>query len=164
MGSELVSTHFPEKEGSTEQTEGSTALLSYKDIFNQCLPYYLSIGMTYDQFWHDDVELVKYYRRAHEMKQDRKNQELWLQGRYVYDALCSAAPLYRFTMKGGKIEALPYTKEPYPRTEKQAREMQKREEKAQMEKMKADLEAKVASINKAFAEKQKEKEVVNDAE
>lgn len=165
MGSELVSTQFPssEKEGSNGQQQVSTtAPLSYTDTFNQCLPFYLSIGMTYEQFWYGDCTLVKPYRQAFEMKQDRENQRLWLQGRYFYDAICAASPLFRFSMKGGKIEAMPYTEEPYPRNAKQARELQERKDKEAMEKMRVDMEAKMAAWNKAFEEKQKENEVTDD--
>ena len=161
MGGELVSSQFPSptKEGSNGQQQVSTtAPLSYADTFNQCLPFYLSIGMTYEQFWHGDCTLVIPYRKAFEMKQDRENQRIWLQGRYIYDALCAASPLFRFSMKGGKIEALPYVEEPYPRTEKQYREMQERKEKEQMEKMRVDMEVKMAAWNKAFEEKQKQEE------
>ena len=165
MGGELVSSQFPsnQKEGSNGQQDVSnTAPLSYTDTFEQCLPFYLSIGMTYDQFWYGDCLLVKPYRRAFEMKQDRENQRIWLQGRYIYDALCAASPLFRFSMKGGKIEAMPYLEEPYPRTEKQYRELQERKEKAQMEKMRSDMEAKMAAWNKDFEKKQNENEVTND--
>lgn len=140
----------------------TTAPLSYVDTFNQCLPFYLSIGMTYEQFWHGDCTLVIPYRKAFEMKQDRENQRIWLQGRYIYDALCAASPLFRFSMKGGKIEALPYVEEPYPRTEKQYREMQERKEKEQMEKLRVDMETKMAAWNKKFEEKQNETEVTDD--
>lgn len=165
MGDNLVSGLFPDKketEGGEGQKDGSAAHLSYTDIFYKHLPFYLSIGMTYDQFWYGDCTLVKYYRQAFEMQQDRENQKMWMQGRYVYDALCEAAPLFRFSMKGGRIEPMPYTEEPYPRTEKQFEERKRRDEKAHMEKLKADLEAKALAFNKQFEQKQKEQEVTDD--
>ena len=167
MGGELVSSQFPcdQKEGSNGQQQVSnTALSSYTDVFNQCLPFYLSIGMTYDQFWYEDCAIVKPYRRAYEIKQDRENQRIWLQGRYIYDALCAASPLFRFSMKGGKIEALPYLEEPYPLTEKQYIEMKERQEHIKAEKTRADIEAQMDMWNKAFNDKQKqnENEVTDD--
>ena len=49
--------------------------------------------MTYDQYWNDDCQLVKFYRKAHKLKNEQKNQELWLQGMYIYEALCNV-PCY----------------------------------------------------------------------
>lgn len=45
------------------------------------------MGMTYDQFWNDDVELVKFYREAFQLKQQLKEQDLWLQGVYFCEAI-----------------------------------------------------------------------------
>ena len=84
--------------------------------------------MTPDQFWHGDVTLARAYREAYEIRRKRDNYFSWMQGRYVYDALCAAAPLFRFSFKGGEIHALPYMEEPYPLTEKEAEEQQKRKE------------------------------------
>ena len=53
----------------------------------------------YDDFRNGDVQMVKAYRKASELRDRRNNQDMWLQGKYFYDALCAASPLYRFTMK-----------------------------------------------------------------
>lgn len=94
--------------------------LTYTEQFYEAFPYYLSIGMTYDQFWNDDVNLVKYYRKADELKVERKNQELWLQGLYIYEALCDVAPImHAFAKKGTKAQS--YSEKPYSITERQRR-------------------------------------------
>lgn len=49
----------------------------------------MSIGMTYKEFYEQDVCLTKYYREAYEFKQKQKDYELWLQGVYIYNALQS---------------------------------------------------------------------------
>lgn len=120
--------------------EGLT-LQSYTDIFEQLCPYYMSIGMSYDEFWSGDVSMVKAYRKANELRDKRNNENLWLQGRYFYDALCAASPLYRFTMKKGMIKPEPYTKEPYPITEAELRAKEEREAKAKEERLKAEFTA-----------------------
>ena len=97
----------------------------------------MSIGMSYDDFWNGDVEMVK----ANELRDKRNNENLWLQGRYFYDALCAASPLYRFTMKKGMIKPEPYTKEPYPITEAELREREERERRAKEERLKAEFTA-----------------------
>ena len=116
-------------------------LQSFSDVFEQLCPYYMSIGMSYDEFWNGDVSMVKAYRKANELRDRRRNQDLWLQGRYFYDALCAASPLYRFTMKKGMIKPEPYTSEPYPITEAELREREEREARAKEERLKAEFTA-----------------------
>lgn len=99
---------------------------SFGDVFEQLCPYYMSIGMTYDEFWNQDVSMVKAYRKANELRDKRRNQEFWMQGMYFYEALCDASPLFRFTMKKGIIRPEPYLKEPYPITASEVREREER--------------------------------------
>ena len=51
----------------------------------------------YNDFWNDDVQMVKAYRKANEPRDRRNNQDMWIHGRCFYDALCAASPLYSFT-------------------------------------------------------------------
>lgn len=101
----------------------------------------MSIGMSYDEFWNGDVSMVEAYRKADELRLKQKNYELWLQGMYMYEALCDASPLFRFAMKGGMIKPEPYVKEPYPVTAIEAREREERAAKAREERMKAEFAA-----------------------
>lgn len=114
---------------------------TYSEVFKQLCPYYMSIGMSYDDFWNGDVSMVEAYRKADELRLKQKNYELWLQGMYMYEALCDASPLFRFTMKSGMIKPEPYAKEPYPITAIEAREREERMAKAREERMKAEFAA-----------------------
>ena len=76
--------------------------------------------MTYDQFWNDDPALAHYYRQADEIRVERKNQEAWLQGLYVYEAICDVAPILQAMAKKG-TKARPYSEQPYAITERQRR-------------------------------------------
>lgn len=101
--------------------------------------------MTYEQYWNEDCLLVKAYREANKINTERKNTELWLQGRYVYEALLDVAPILNaFAKKGTK--ARPYPNEPYPITQKAVDMKTEREERIKIEKMKARL---VAMANKS---------------
>jgi len=80
------------------------------NIFDKVFPYFLSIGMTHKQFWYDDPWLVKAYREADKLKQKRFNDEAWLQGMYVYDAVSIVH--YNFNKKKG-AKAINYPKQPY---------------------------------------------------
>lgn len=126
MGSELVSDLPPRNGGGADN---GSAPITYSEQFYKHLPFYLAIGMTYDQFWNDDCVLTKYYREAHELKRREKNQELWMQGMYIYEALCEVSPVLRaFAKKGTK--PMPYVEEPYPLSRKEIIEREEREAKA----------------------------------
>ena len=99
----------------------------------------MSIGMSYDEFWNQDVKLVEVYRKAHELRYKHRNHELWLQGAYIYEALCDASPLFRFTMQKGTISATPYAKEPYPITELELKEREERKAREREEQLKAEF-------------------------
>lgn len=46
--------------------------------------------MTHDQYWYGDPWLVVTYKKAHTMKVEQRNQELWLQGAYFFNAISTA--------------------------------------------------------------------------
>lgn len=138
---------------SSESAEGSGQSApfsnSYTNVFYDQFPYYLSIGMTPAQYWDEDPALVKYYRKADEIRNKRRNQEMWLQGLYIYDALCDVAPiLHAFAKKGTK--PTPYPDHPYALTKRERKDEQKQLERREREKARRYMEAKMATINKRF--------------
>ena len=105
--------------------------------------------MTYDQYWEGDCTLVKYYRKAEEIRNEKRNQELWLQGMYVYEAICDVAPvLHAFAKKGTK--PTPYSIKPYPLNDKQSKREAEEKQRKLTEKGKKFMEAMAMSINKKF--------------
>ena len=120
--------------------EGNKGLTfqTFGEVFEQLCPYYMSIGMSYDEFWNGDVSMVKAYRKANELRDRRRNQEFWLQGMYFYEALCDASALFRFTTKKS-VKPEPYVKEPYPITEAEVREREERERRKKEERLKAEF-------------------------
>lgn len=146
MGNELVSDSQPHRGGESE----GFAALSYTEVFYNHLPYYLAIGMTPEQFWNEDCRLTECYRKAEEIKQRRKNQDLWLQGMYIYEALCDVAPILQaFAKKGTKPNQ--YSSEPYAITQKQVKEKKERDERLRYEKTKAKMAAWAARTNTQIA-------------
>ena len=147
MDSELVSSSLSATEGSGRNS--SPPSFTYTERFYEMFPYYLSIGMTFEQYWDGDCTLVKYYRKAEELRNDKRNQELWLQGMYIYDALCDVSPvLHAFAKKGAKPH--PYPSKPYAISEKQIRQEREEKERKLIEKGKRFMEAMMQSTNKRF--------------
>lgn len=139
MGDEVVSATSNPHINNTDG--GGNSTISFTEIFYKHLPYYLAIGMTWDEYWNQDVCRVISYRKMDEIKKRRNNESLWLQGAYVYNALCSASPLFHSFAKHPK--PLPYLKEPMAIT----KEMQEEKEKENFNKMLNKMKA-LASKNK----------------
>lgn len=47
-------------------------------------------GMSYDEFWYGKPELATAYRKLHRLRTEQTNQQLWLQGLYVQNAVAVA--------------------------------------------------------------------------
>lgn len=105
-------------------------------------PAYLAMGMTYEQFWDGDPCLVKAYRSADGIRRRRHNEELWLSGFYMMEALNSTVG--NMFSKGAKHQ---YPSEPFPITQEEQQERREREQKARMERIKAAFTAKALSMN-----------------
>ena len=132
--------------GGGEQ-DSSAPSNTYTDKFYELFPYYLAIGMTYDQYWNDDPTLVKYYRKADSMKQARLNEQLWLQGMYIYEALCDVSPiLHAYAKKGTKPK--PYSEKPYAITKDERKREVEELERKMVEKGKRYMNAVMQSTNK----------------
>lgn len=144
----MVSNLLSSSEGS-RSTKTAAPLKTYTEIFYEKFPFYLSIGMTETQYWDGDCALVTYYRKAEELRINRKNEELWMQGMYIYEAFgCVSPVLHAFAKKGTK--PLPYPAEPYALTKKQIDSKREEEEKKTYNKGKKLLEAFMLSHNKKF--------------
>lgn len=118
---------------------------TFTEYFEELFPAYLAIGMTWTQFWIDEPELAIAYRKADAIKKRRKNEELWLEGMYMAEAL--RATVGNMFSKGQKYT---YPVEPFPITADEQRERREREEKARMERMKAAFIARSLRMNTKF--------------
>ena len=79
-------------------------------MFKEAFPYYLSLGMTFAQYWEGDAWLLKAYRRASQIQNQRMSEELWLQGYYNFHAFSVALSNLNFSKKKRKLNE--YMKEP----------------------------------------------------
>jgi hypothetical protein len=84
--------------------------------FEELCPFFISIGMTHEQFWYEDLTIAKMYLKAYRIKQEREIEmdqwHMWKQGMYIYEALCDVSPvLHAFSKSGTK--PLPYPEVPY---------------------------------------------------
>lgn len=110
-------------------------LTSYTETFEKSCPFFIAIGMSYDQFWYEDCWVANAYLKAYKIRKDQLNEQLWLQGVYIYEALCDVSPvLHAFSKKGTR--PIPFTKKPYSFDKKEEKYTEKENEK---ERAKAEI-------------------------
>lgn len=146
MGKELVTDSFTRSQSDdTDKTEGNpngVALRPYTDLFNKEFPFYLSIGMSRQEYWEEDSLLVVAYREAERLRKERVNSEAHLQAFYIYEVIADFVPvLVSFPKKGARPKEFrntPLDLNLRPKvTEEKPTEEQK--EKASMEHIKAKM-------------------------
>lgn len=130
----------------TEEKEDLGSPLTLEELFEMACIDYMSIGMTYDEFYRGDAKLPRIYREAHYRKtkaeNDKINHELWLQSQYLYETLHNIAPAFNPYIKGKPKGSIP---KPY-------------------EFGKTTIESKNKSSEKVFAESLKDKQAQKEFE
>lgn len=121
-----------------------TSSKSYGEIFEEMCGWYMSLGMTYHDYWDGDAAMTKYYRDKEEHDRKRANFELWLQGAYVYEAIRDLSPILKPFVKNPK--PAPYLSEPIPLNQKQKDESNRKK----MQNGIKAMEAMMDRINKRF--------------
>lgn len=129
--------------------------LSYHEILDKLCPDYMAMGMSWNDYWEGDPDMIVAFRKAFRLREkraaERRNTELWLQGMYFYEALIDVSPLFRDLLKNPK--AIPYLKEPHPldKAEKEMRE--KRDNEERDKDIQAKFKAWAKRVNRIRAEK-----------
>lgn len=109
----------------TEEQQQTTQSKTNTEIFEESFPFYLAIGMSSAEYWTGDPSLVRYFRKAYEMKQEEFNNNAWLQGMYIYDAVSTAL---HNALRGKNTKAREYAKQPYKFGNKEKSEAEKAKE------------------------------------
>ena len=103
----------------------STPTKTYTETFDESFPFYLSIGMSFAEYWEGDSTLARYYRKAYQIKQDEINTNAWLQGMYIYDAVSTAL---HNALRDKKTHTRDYAKQPYNFKHREKTEIEKAKE------------------------------------
>lgn len=83
-------------------------------------------GMTYQQYRHASIDELEAYKALHRLKIDQHNEEMWLQGLYVYDAV-NVVLSNAFRKKGAKANKyLDKPLELFPKSEEEKAEQRKK--------------------------------------
>ena len=109
----------------SEEDESKVEHASLTEIFEEQCPIYMGYGMSFDEFWYDTPYKAKFYREAYRIQMKRKDEEFWMQGMYIYEALCDVSPILHAFSKSG-TKPLPYRDKPFMYdTEKEMTEEEK---------------------------------------
>lgn len=122
------------------------------ETLDEAFPYYLVMGMTWEQYWEQDCLMVKAYRKAFQIRQERENYLAWLHGLYIYEALCDVSPIMHAFAKSG-TRPRPYAEKPH---ETEAKKPTKETNAEKMNKTANYMNELAAIFNRGFREKQKE--------
>ena len=98
-------------------------------------------GMTSEQFWFGDPWMVIAFQQAYLLRQRKRNEEMWIQGAYVANAVATAIN------NGFSKRKIDYLKEPldiYPKTYAEEQE----EIRQERQKLVRQLSALAARYNK----------------
>lgn len=113
--------------GLISKEKSKVEYISLTETFEELCPIYMSYGMSYDEFWYGDAYRTKFYSDSHKLKVKQKDEEMWIQGMYIYEALCKVSPiLHAFSKKGTK--PLPYAEKPYTSSVKESQTKQDKEQ------------------------------------
>ncbi len=128
--------------GSSESftTNGNSRVesTSLTKLFEHECPYYMSYGMSFDEYWYGDAYLVKFYRDSYKLKMRYDDVFMWKQGMYIYEALCDVSPiLHAFSKKGSK--PLPYRTKPMSEEINDMKTEKEKEQQILNERMKARI-------------------------
>lgn len=98
--------------GLISKEKSEVEVTSLSTFFEKMCSIYMSYGMSYDEFWYDSPYRAKFYLESYKLKIRQQDEHMWMQGMYIYEALCKVSPvLHAFSKKGTK--PLPYSTKPY---------------------------------------------------
>jgi len=125
----------------------SSGDMSFAEVFRDIYPYYMHIGMSYEEFWHGDPYLCVYYRAKHDLDNEEANQQMWWNGLYVFTAISTALSNVHLDGKHHKINQ--YISEPF-----KIRPLTEEEKAAETERAKAVVVEQLNAIKDAWDARQ----------
>lgn len=122
-----------ERVGGTSSSQEVMTLGQF--IRHQC-PYYLNMGMSWDDYWYGDYRKLPYFRKAYALKREEINQQLWLEGFYILQAIGTALS-----------DEVTYPEEPFALTDEAAKSQEERRRQIEIDNARAYMETAMHNIN-----------------
>lgn len=143
-----------------EKKSRQTSPTPYGDIFDKLCPTYMSMGMTYAEYWDGEVGMKTFYRNAYKERVENEyriaDRNNWYMGQYMM-AVLQAVPLLVAGLNVKPSTHLPeYPDKPFFDTfdEKKKEEDRRKAEEDQMKLAMAVFQAATAQFNKNIQSRQ----------
>lgn len=112
---------------------------SLTKLFEKACPIYMSFGMSYHDFWYGPAFMTTFYKDAHKLRLRQQDENNWMLGMYVYEAILDCTPvLHAFSKKGTK--PLPYAEKPYLMGKLQEKTEAEKEQEIENERLKFKIQ------------------------
>ena len=162
----------------TEEKETKqTSLTPYGDIFDEALPQYMAMGMSYDEFWNGECGTKRACRKAFEIRIETEQKiadtNNWYLGQYIVSVLHSV-PLLVAGLNVKDTSSLPkYPDKPFYMTAEEKKKEEAQQKKDELRKKKEEDQQKLAmamfhamatQFNKHFAGKDEKPKAVKSGQ
>ncbi len=144
--------------GFPSTSQSSNVDKTYTEIFDEVCPYYMSIGVTYEEFWYGDFAICKYARQAEKLRRKRTNQEMWWNAIYMFRTMLDVAPAFRDFGDGKKTKISFSTEQPFPMDKQESEEIEKAKHERQKEEFLSKMLSYTQSHNLALKQNGEQKE------
>lgn len=119
-----------EKAAPSVDTDGAS--FNIPDALDKKCAYLMSCGMSYEDYWHGDPKMARFFAEAERLRIEKQNTMMHLLGAYVYRAIGAYAGAFTSPLiKDPKIE--PYLSDKLPITKHEVEEAKKREKERAIE-------------------------------
>lgn len=126
--------------------------MTYADIFEDICSYYMSIGVTYEEFWYGDFAICKYARQAEKLRRKKANQEMWWNAIYLFKTMIDVSPAFHDFGDGKKTQIKFSLDQPLPMDAKEAELHAQMKREREQEEFLAKMVAYTQEHNKAMKE------------
>lgn len=127
--------------------------LFYTELLESVCPDYIAMGMSYDEFWNGPNDAPRMYMKAHVKKREMANEEAWMHGLYVQNAIAACF--------SGKKNPFKYPEKPFGFNSEQKEKTEAISEDDKHEqadsKAKQLMEIWAINFNQKFEERQRKK-------
>lgn len=107
--------------------------MSAREKYERECPILMSYGMSRDEYWNGDILSAFDYVEAEVLRKKQLNEQLWLQGMYMCDAVAVAVNnTVCYQLANGKGEKAHYPERPYG-ADLTAKEKEDKEEKDKLQ-------------------------------